>query len=65
MKRIILCVAALFAVVSTFAQFDGAVGTDGCQAISLSDPRIQSWAFGVEVHRGHQQNVSTELAYYV
>lgn len=64
MKRIILCVAALFAVVSTFAQFDGAVGTDGCQAISLSDPRIQSWAFGVEVQRGHQQNVTTELAYY-
>lgn len=64
MKKIIVCLAALFAAFSASAQFDGAVGTDSCQAISLSDPRIQSWAFGVEVQRGFQQNSTTAFASY-
>lgn len=34
------------------AQYDGAVGTEGCQAISQDDERIISWALGVEVNRG-------------
>ena len=52
MKRIIVCLTALFAAVSAYAQFDGAVGTEGCQAISREDSRIKSWAFGIEVQRG-------------
>ena len=64
MKRIIVCLTALFVAVSAYAQFDGAVGTEGCQAISLHDSRIQSWAFGVEVQRGYQQNSTTDFASY-
>jgi hypothetical protein len=64
MKRIIVCLATLFVAVSAHAQFDGAVGTEGCQAISLHDSRIQSWAFGVEVQRGYQQNSTTNFASY-
>ena len=64
MKRIIVCLTALFTAVSAYAQFDGAVGSEGCQAISLHDSRIQSWAFGVEVQRGYQQNSTTNFASY-
>lgn len=35
------------------AQYDGAVGTEGCQAINQNDSRIVSWAIGVEVNRGY------------
>lgn len=36
------------------AQFDGAVGTDGCKAIPCTDSRIVSWATGVELNLGPQ-----------
>ena len=64
MKRIIVCLAALFAAVSAYAQFDGAVGTEGCQAISREDSRIKSWACGIEVQRGYEQNSTTNFASY-
>ena len=64
MKRIIVCLATLFVAVSAHAQFDGAVGTEGCQAISREDSRIQSWAFGVEVQRGYEQNSTTDFVSY-
>ena len=42
------------------AQFDGAVGTEGCKAISNSDNRILSWAVGCQVNRGWQDIATKE-----
>jgi len=36
------------------AQFDGAVGTEGCKAIHCKDKRIIAWATSCEVTRGYQ-----------
>lgn len=48
--------ALLFVLISSFAfgQFDGGVGTPGCQAVSCEDPAILGWATGCEVTRGYQ-----------
>ncbi|MDL2309059.1 T9SS type A sorting domain-containing protein [Bacteroidales bacterium OttesenSCG-928-B11] len=43
-----------FLVFTLSAQFDGPVGTPGCQAISQDDPAILGWATGCEVLRGYQ-----------
>ena len=45
-----LCVVAL----NLSAQFDGAVGTEGCQAIHFDNPNIIGWATGCELTRGYQ-----------
>ena len=47
-----------------FGQFDGGVGTEGCKAISISNPNIVSWAKGVEVRRGFQGTSSTDYSAY-
>ena len=36
------------------AQYDGVVGTEGCQAISYDNPNILGWASGCTVIRGYQ-----------
>lgn len=64
MKKFLISLVALFATMTVSAQFDGAVGTEGCQAINISNPRIQSWALGVEVTRGLQGNSQTNYASY-
>lgn len=52
MKKSIFFVSLLVLGFNMMAQYDGAVGTEGCQAISQDDERIISWAIGVEVNRG-------------
>jgi len=47
-----------------FAQFDGGVGTEGCQAINISNPDIVSWAKGIEVKRGFQGTSTINYASY-
>ena len=42
------------------AQYDGAVGTVGCQAISHDDPNILGWASGCTVIRGYQNIASPD-----
>ena len=64
MKKFLISLVALFATMTVSAQFDGAVGTEGCRAINISNPRIQSWALGVEVQRGFQRNSTTNYASY-
>ncbi len=64
MKKIILLVSMLIVSNVGFGQFDGGVGTVGCQAISISNPNIVSWAKGVEVKRGFQGTSSTNYASY-
>ena len=64
MKKNLISLVALFATMTVSAQFDGAVGTEGCRAINISNPRIQSWALGVEVQRGFQRNSTTNYASY-
>ena len=64
MKKFLISLVALFATMTVSAQFDGAVGTEGCRAINISNPRIQSWALGVEVQRGFQGNSTTNYASY-
>ncbi|HHT04026.1 MAG TPA: DUF4465 domain-containing protein [Bacteroidales bacterium] len=64
MKKIILLVSMLIVSNVGFGQFDGGVGTVGCQAISISNPNIVSWAKGIEVKRGFQGTSSTNYASY-
>ncbi|MBP1645083.1 MAG: aggregation factor core protein MAFp3, isoform [Bacteroidetes bacterium] len=64
MRKLILLLSMVIASNVTFAQFDGAVGTPGCQAIGISNPSIVSWAKGVEVKRGFQGTSSTNYAAY-
>ena len=64
MKKIILFVSMAIASSIAFAQFDGAVGTEGCQAISISNPDIVSWAKGIEVKRGFQGTSIVNYASY-
>ncbi|MBO7625093.1 MAG: T9SS type A sorting domain-containing protein [Bacteroidales bacterium] len=45
---IFLCLAA-----SGYAQYDGIVGSAGCQAVKLGDARIVAWATGCQVQRGY------------
>lgn len=52
MKKSIFFVSLVLMGLNLMAQYDGAVGTEGCQAISQNDERIISWALGVEVNRG-------------
>lgn len=52
MKRLLTILG--FFPIFLYAQFDGAVGTEGCRAISCTDPNIKSWATGCEVTRGYQ-----------
>ena len=55
MKRIIICfLMPVLLGGAAYAQFDGAVGTDGCKAIQCTDTRIVSWATGVEMNLGPQ-----------
>ena len=47
------------------AQFDGPVGTEGCQAIHCDNPAIIGWATSCEVTRGYQNiAIRGELASY-
>jgi hypothetical protein len=64
MKKFLISLVVLFATMTVSAQFDGAVGTQDCRAINISNPRIQSWALGVEVQRGFQRNSTTNYASY-
>ena len=55
MKNFIFLIClSILSVLSCFAQYDGAVGTEGCLAISKDDSRITSWAKGCQVTRGYQ-----------
>ncbi|MBP1629590.1 MAG: aggregation factor core protein MAFp3, isoform [Bacteroidetes bacterium] len=62
MKKVVLLLSTIFMANVSFAQFDGAVGTVGCQAISISNPNVNSWAKGVQVKRGTISNSSTVYA---
>lgn len=62
MRKLILLLSMVIVSNVSFAQFDGAVGTSGCQAIGISNPNIVSWAKGVEVKRGFQGTSSTSYA---
>ena len=64
MKKFILFVSMAIASSIAFAQFDGGVGTEGCQAINISNPNIVSWAKGVEVKRGFQGSSVVNYASY-
>ncbi|MFA6200291.1 MAG: DUF4465 domain-containing protein [Bacteroidales bacterium] len=64
MRKLILLLSMVIASNVSFAQFDGSVGTSGCQAIGISNPNIVSWAKGVEVKRGFQGTSSTSYAAY-
>lgn len=64
MRKLILLLSMVIASNVSFAQFDGAVGTTGCQAIGISNPNIVSWAKGVEVKRGFQGTSSTSYTAY-
>ena len=59
-KNIALCFALLLTSSRLFAQFDGAVGTAGCQAISHDNPTILGWASGCTVIRGYQNIASPD-----
>ena len=64
MKRVFLFLGMLLQAAFTFAQFDGPVGTEGCKAVAISDSRIVSWAYGVQVKRGFTApNVTTRVSY--
>lgn len=53
MKRFLIEALMLFAVCgAATAQFDGAVGTQGCKAIQYNDSRIVNWATSCTVYRG-------------
>jgi len=53
MKRFLIEALLLFAVCgAATAQFDGAVGTQGCKAIQYNDSRIVDWATNCTVYRG-------------
>ncbi|MBR4198850.1 MAG: T9SS type A sorting domain-containing protein [Bacteroidales bacterium] len=54
MKRFLIEALLLFAVCgAATAQFDGAVGTQGCKAIQYNDSRIVDWATNCTVYRGY------------
>ena len=59
-KKSILGMLLLATPFLASAQFDGAVGTEGCKAISNSDNRILSWAVGCQVNRGWQDIATKE-----
>lgn len=64
MKRVFLLLGMLLQAAFGFAQFDGAVGTEGCNAVAISDSRIVSWAYGVQVKRGFTApGASTKVSY--
>ena len=64
MKRVFLFLGMLLQTAFIFAQFDGPVGTEGCQAVAISDSRIVSWAYGVQVKRGFTTpNGTTRVSY--
>lgn len=49
----------------TATNFDGVVGTNGCQAISCDNPAILGWASGCTITRGYQDIANpTTLASY-
>ena len=55
MKRLFNTIVILLTLpICALAQFDGAVGTEGCKAIAYNDPRIVGWATGCIVERGYQ-----------
>ena len=55
LRRIFVLANAIFSLqMLLFSQYDGAVGTTGCLAISKNDSRITSWATGCQVIRGYQ-----------
>ncbi len=62
MKKTILLLSAFFCSLMSYAQFDGAVGTEGCLAIERNSPLIVSWATGVHVTRGLQHDSETDFA---
>ena len=52
--RIILLTVFLSSIfTAAFAQYDGIVGSEGCQAINLDDNRIVAWATGCQIQRGY------------
>ncbi len=64
MKRTFCILGLIAAFIPAKAQFDGAVGTEGCRAIAISDERIEAWAFGVQVKKGTTQpNGETKVSY--
>ncbi len=64
MKKTVLFAGLLLYAATMCAQFDGAVGTEGCRAVGISDSRIQSWAFGVRVKKGFTSpNGTTKVSY--
>lgn len=46
---------------STHAQFDGAVGSEGCRAIAHNDPAIRGWATNCELYLGFQDIATSEI----
>lgn len=55
MKCRCFCLTFLFVSVLTagFAQYDGIVGSEGCQAVRFDDKRIVAWAVDCQVQRGY------------
>ena len=54
MNKFTLLCGLYLATLHLFGQFDGTVGTTGCQAIHYENPAIIGWASGCEVTRGYQ-----------
>jgi len=64
MKRVIFFLSVLLLAQCAFAQFDGAVGTVGCKAVSLNSTNIKAWAKGVQVKRGYTDtSYTTHVSY--
>ena len=52
MKRTFCILGLMLCSMAAFSQFDGPAGTQGSRAVGISDSRIVSWAFGVQVNKG-------------
>lgn len=64
MKKMFLLLSTLLLSVVSYAQFDSGVDTPGCQAVSMHDERIKTWALGVQVERGFVSGSNQVYASY-
>ncbi len=59
-NRILIICIIIMSALNLFGQFDGVVGTEGCQAISRNNPAIIGWATGCELRLGYQDIAARE-----
>ena len=53
MRKLFFLSCLLLCFATLHAQYDGIVGSEGCQAVGLNDSRIVAWATGCVVQRGY------------